>query len=237
MKRIIVRDDVFELFPEFYRGVLLVSDVSVQTSYKPIRRLLRESIDQRAGEAGKAPAVEAWNEAHRRFGSDPDTYPPSIRSLVERVRRAPNLPFINSVVALFNTISLTHVIPAGGDDVERVEGNLVLGRATGGERFIPLGGGEEEAPEPGEVIYFDDGNGNVLCRRWNWRNGDVTKIDVTSKRLVINLDGLPPTTPETIDEARGELARLLQEHAKAEVTLDALHRNRRELALPQRLLR
>jgi DNA/RNA-binding domain of Phe-tRNA-synthetase-like protein len=58
------------------------------------------------------------------------------------------------------------------------------------------------------VIYFDDGNGNVSCRRWNWRAGDATKIDVTSKRLVINLDGLPSTTPETIEEARSELARI-----------------------------
>jgi DNA/RNA-binding domain of Phe-tRNA-synthetase-like protein len=232
MKRIIIRDDVFELFPGFYRGVVLVHDVSVQKSYKPIRRLLRQAIDRRAGEVGKEPTVEAWNEAHRRFGSDPDTYPPSIRSLLERVCTSPNLPFINSVVALFNYTSLTYLIPAGGDDVERVEGNLVLGRATGDERFVPLGGGDEERPEPGEVIYFDDGNGNVLCRRWNWRNGDVTKIDVASKKLVINLDGLPPATPELIEEARGELARLLEEHAKAKVTLDALHRDRRELPLP-----
>ena len=62
----------------------------------------------------------------------------------------------------------------------------MLGVAEGGEPFLPLGGDAEDPPLPGEVIYFDDVTRNVMCRRWNWRNGDRTKIEVESKKLVIN---------------------------------------------------
>jgi lysyl-tRNA synthetase class 2 len=204
-----------------------VKDVTIRKSYKPVRRLLRRQMDSPAALAD--PRLLAWEDAHRKFGSDPERFPPSIRALLSRVTVEPNLPFINSVVALFNTISLKYVVPCGGDDVDRVEGNLVLGRAEGSESFVPLGSEESESPEAGEVIYFDDGSNNVLCRRWNWRNGNKTKIEDTSKRLVINVDGLPPTTPENVREARDDLAELLREHGEADVETSDLHAGRRRL--------
>lgn len=227
MKKVAVTDAVFDLFPGFYRGLVLVNDVNIRKSYKPVRRLLRRQVE--AGVDPEDARLLAWKNAHRQFGSDPDAYPPSICALAARVAAEPNLPFINSVVALFNTISLKYVVPLGGDDVDRVDGNLVLGRADGTETFLPLGGSDEQTPAVGEVIYFDDASNNVMCRRWNWRNGDRTKIEDTSKRLVINVDGLPPTTPETVREARDELTALLKEHGDADVKTADLHAGRREL--------
>lgn len=224
MKKIIVTDDVFELFPDFYRGLVIVKDITIRKSYKPVRRLLREQVE--SGASLSDVRLLAWDEAHRNFGSDPDQFPPSIKALLSRLASEPNMPFINSAVALFNTVSLKYVLPCGGDDVDRVDGNLVLGRADGTESFVALGSQETESPAPGEVIYFDDVSKNVMCRRWNWRNGDRTKIEDTSKRLVINIDGLPPTTPETVREARDELAELLKEHGEADVETSELHAGR-----------
>jgi len=59
-------------------------------------------------------------------------------------------------VALFNYISIKYLIPCGGDDVDKIEGNLHLGFAKGDEWFVALGSEEKENPRPGEVIYFDD---------------------------------------------------------------------------------
>ena len=139
------------------------------------------------------------------------------------------LPFINSVVALFNYTSLKYVLPCGADDVERIEGNLVLGFSDGSERFIPLGGRTEENPIPGEVIYYDDGSKNVMCRRWNWKNGEITKIGSESKKIIINVDCLPPITPDIVNRARDELAELLAQHCKAEVEVTHLSSEQREV--------
>ena len=51
MKTIIIADDVLELFPEFHRGIVIVKDVTVRKSYKPVRRLLRQQVESAAGVA------------------------------------------------------------------------------------------------------------------------------------------------------------------------------------------
>jgi DNA/RNA-binding domain of Phe-tRNA-synthetase-like protein len=230
MKRIIIRDEIFDLLPDFYRGIVLVKDISNQKSNKRIRKILKKEIDRQVDiDELKDPRILAWSEAHRRFASDPDTYLPSITYLLKSMRPNRALPFINSVVALFNYISLKYVTPCGGDDVERVEGNLVLGIADGTEGFIPLGEEIEEHPLPGEVIYYDDRNKNVMCRRWNWRNGEVTKITPESKRIVLNIDCLPPVSPDTGNEATDELAELLKLHCDAEVQTTYVDGGKREV--------
>jgi len=229
VKRIIVADAIFDRFPEFVRGVVVVNDVTIRASYKPVRRLLRAQVADAVGPGD--PRIATWEAAHRAFGSDPDRFPPSIASLVRRVSSEPNLPFVNSVVALFNTISLKYVLPCGGDDLDEVEGDLVLGPSDGTETFRGLGSDVVESPEPGEVIYADEGSKSVLCRRWNWRNGDRTKITEATKRLVINVDGLPPTSADDVRRARDELAALLTQHAGASVATSELSSEKRFLAL------
>jgi DNA/RNA-binding domain of Phe-tRNA-synthetase-like protein len=232
MKRIVIKDEVFDRFPDFYRGIVLVRDIANQKSNKRIRKLLKKEIDRQVSvDETKDERILAWDEAHRKFGSDPDTYLPSIKYLLQSMRPNKALPFINSVVALFNYISVKYVLPCGGDDVDKVQGNLVLGIAKGTEKFIPLGGGPEETPFPGEIIYYDDSSKDVMCRRWNWRNGEVTKITLDSKRIVINIDCLSPISADIGNEARDELYELLKLHCGAEVEATCLHTDKREIEI------
>ena len=230
MKKIIIQDELFDLFPDFYRGIVLVKNITNQQSNKRIRKLLKKEIDRHVDiNESKDSRILAWDEAHRKTGSDPETFFPSIKYLLQSMKPNRSLPFINSVVALFNYISVKYVLPCGGDDIARIEGNLVLGIANGTERFIPLGGEIEENPYSGEVIYYDDYNNNVMCRRWNWRNGDVTRIEVDSKKIVLNIDCLPPTSSDIGNEARDELAELLRLHCEAEVETMHLNYSTREI--------
>jgi DNA/RNA-binding domain of Phe-tRNA-synthetase-like protein len=232
MKKIMITNEVFDLFPDFYRGIVLVKDIANQKSNKRIRKLLKKEIDKQVSiDETRDERILAWDDAHRKFGSDPDTYLPSIKYLLQNMRPNRALPFINSVVALFNYISVKYVLPCGGDDVDKVRGNLVLGIAQGTERFIPLGGGTEETPFPGEIIYYDDSSKEVMCRRWNWRNGEVTKITLDSKRIVLNIDCLPPVSADIGNEARDELAELLKLHCGAEIEATYLHTDKREIQI------
>jgi DNA/RNA-binding domain of Phe-tRNA-synthetase-like protein len=154
-----------------------------------------------------------------------------VKSLLKRVQKGKPLPFINCVVAAFNYISLKYLVPCGGDDVSKIEGNLTLGLATGQEVFVPLGGGEPEHPEPGEVIYYDDATLNVMCRKWNWRNGDFTKITEDTKRIVINVDGVGPIPEEVIVSARDDLAEILQNECAASLMVDFLDSAKRIVSL------
>ena len=232
LKKIIIEKEIFDIRPDFYRALVVVSDLTNHKSLKRIRKLLKSEIDLQASKATAAdPRIEAWDTAHRKFGSSPEIYPPSIKSLLLRIKENPALPYINSAVALFNYISLKYLVPCGGDDVESIEGNLVLGLSDGTEKFVALGSDKEASPEAGEVIYYDSATKNVMCRRWNWRNGDQTKIEPETKKIVINIDCLLPTDPETGNRARDELAELLVTHCQATVSTHALHSECREMEL------
>jgi DNA/RNA-binding domain of Phe-tRNA-synthetase-like protein len=232
MKKIIIDPEIFEKYPDFVRGIIVVEDIENKPENEKIKELLDKEIRNKTGQnLLENEFVKAWDKVHENFGSNPNKFPPSIRSLLKRIEKGGGVPFINSVVALFNYISIKYLIPCGGDDIEKVEGNLRLGLAKGNESFIPLGSEEKEMPEAGEVIYFDDKTLNVMCRRWNWRNGDFTKITPETKKIVINIDGIRPVSQSLIEEARDELAKLLVEQCKAELKTDLLNKNKREIEL------
>ncbi len=232
MRKIIVEDQIFEKFPGFVRGIIIVKNIENAPTNDRIGKLLDEIMSERIGEQWfEHEYVRAWEEAHRRFGSNPKRYPPSVKQLLKRIQKGRKIPFINSVVAAFNYVSLKYLVPCGGDDVDKIEGNLRLGFAKGNEIFVPLGGGSVEHPKPGEVIYYDDKSLRVMCRRWNWRNGDFSKITEETKRIVINVDGITPIPRRVVEDARDELADLLADECNAELTTDFITREKREIEL------
>lgn len=232
MRNIIVDSKIFEKYPDFKRGLVIISDINNSTENEAIESLIKKEIKEKVGfDYKNLPEVLAWNEAHRQFGSNPNNYPPSIKSLLERVVKGKNIPFINSVVAAFNLISLKYLIPCGGDDLDKIEGDICLGFAEGNEKFRPIGSEEDENPIAGEVIYFDTPSRRVMCRRWNWRNGDFAKITEKSKKILLNVEGVGPISAETIIKARDELAKILTDHCSAKTSLDFLDKNKTSLEL------
>jgi len=120
-----------------------------------------------------------------------------------------SIPLINPVVDVYNAISLKHCIPIGGDDIDRVTGDIRLAIATGDERFVPLNGTEAVSPKPGEVIYRDATD--VLCRRWNWRECDKSKLTESTTNLCLVIEGLPPVVADAVRRISEELAALIGE--------------------------
>jgi len=232
MRKIIIDKEIFQKFPSFKRGIIVVNDIVNASGNKRIKKLLNKEIEEKMRQnLIEDKLVKAWDEAHLKFGSNPNQFSPSIKSLLKRIDKGGGLPFINSVVALFNYISIKYLIPCGGDNIKRIEGNLRLGLAKGNEIFIPLGTKDKESPEPNEVIYFDDKSLNVMCRRWNWRNGDFTKITELTKKIVINLDGIDPASQLLIEQARDELDQLLTNHCEARTTTNLLNKDKSEIEI------
>ncbi|MGB9834144.1 MAG: B3/4 domain-containing protein [bacterium] len=231
MRKIIIEDQVFQMFPNFKRGLVIVWNMQNHSSHSQIEEMLENQRALRQDCPLDHDFIMAWDEMHRKFGSNPNKFPPSIKSLIKRAQRGDRIPFINSAVALFNYISLKYLLPCGGDDVDTIKGNLRLGIAQGDEVFIPLGGSESEHPVPGEIIYYDDQTKNVMCRKWNWRNGDFSKILESTRKVVINVDGAERIPESKVIEARDELARLLQEKCSAVVSTDLLSGEKRELEI------
>ncbi|MEJ2099821.1 MAG: phenylalanine--tRNA ligase beta subunit-related protein [Desulfobacterales bacterium] len=166
------------------------------------------------------PRTLAWNDAHRQFGSNPNKFPPAHCALLKRVQKpGVQLPLINKVVAIMNINSIRDIIPVGGDDVMRAAGSLELCYADGSESFTPLGNPDtKEQPIPGEVIYVVSESKEVMCRRWNWRNGHKTRITEDTQVIVMNIDGLGDGSEARSIATRDRVAQMLEAYCQAVVT-------------------
>jgi DNA/RNA-binding domain of Phe-tRNA-synthetase-like protein len=156
------------------------------------------------------PHMAAWREVYTASGSKPSRTRNSAEALAKRALSDAGMPRINLLVDLYNAISVAHLIPVGGEDIDRIEGGMRLVRATGDEDFVTVAGGEEvvEHPDPGEVVWCD-GVG-VTCRRWNWRQGPRTRLTEETTSAIFLLESLAPMPVIEVEGAAAELAELLE---------------------------
>ncbi|GAB3906847.1 B3/4 domain-containing protein [Microbispora bryophytorum] len=145
--------------------------------------------------------IEAWRTAYRAFGAKPQRTRPSVDALV---RRMP-LPEINLVVDAYNSVSVRHGLPIGGEDLRRYQGAARLVRAAGDEPS------EETLGDPGigEVVWRDDAG--VTCRRWNWRQCVRTRITDDTVDALFLLERLEPLSLDALRAAGDDLAGMLSD--------------------------
>ena len=110
-------------------------------------------------------------------------------------------------------------------------GDIVLTFAEGDERFVPLNGTEPMPPKPGEVIYRDDED--VLCRRWNWRECDKSKMTAESRNLCLVVEGLPPVSGEDVKRISSELRDAVATLCGGSVNVHLVDRDTRLVKMPR----
>jgi DNA/RNA-binding domain of Phe-tRNA-synthetase-like protein len=140
-------------------------------------------------ELSEIPGIAAWRAAYKGFGIKKTSYRSSVERLVKRVNAGERLPAVNTLVDIYNTVSLTHVFCCGADDLDKVAPPVAFRFSRPGDTFIDMGAetGEEpnDPPKAGEVVYADARH--ILCRRWNWRQDARTGIAAATRRAVITV--------------------------------------------------
>jgi lysyl-tRNA synthetase class 2 len=206
-----IKKEIFEKFPDLCLGALSAQGLDNRSSSDEITHLIqaaeaeirnnfnRENLSQE-------PRIRSWRAAYREFGAKPKKHLSSVESLYRWILSGKDWRPINKIVDIYNLISIKHMIPLGGDDLSKTEGDITLKIAKGGESFTPLNSDMTETARPDEVIYMDDKN--VLCRRWNWRECDKTKMTVDTQDVLIVAEGLLPVSKKEISAAVEELERL-----------------------------
>ena len=177
-----------EAFPGYRAGVVAASGLTNGPSVEPGQPLRCAPLDH--------PHLLAWREAFRAFGAKPKRHHCSAEALIRRVAGGGGLPPINRLVDLYNAVSVRWAVPVGGEDVDRVEGAVRLRHATGDEPFDG-----DDPPRPGEVVWADAAG--VTCRRWNWRQGRRTRLELGTTCAYFLFDAL--AVFEELDAAMDDL--------------------------------
>jgi DNA/RNA-binding domain of Phe-tRNA-synthetase-like protein len=199
---------VFELRPDY--RVLLVAAEGLepgppdQASEELLALAEARARTALAGQAPEdVPEVADWRDAYRAFGAKPQRTRPSVEALLRRLD--PGLPRIDRLTDAYNAVSIAHLVPVGGEDLDHYKSPPSLVRAAGDEEFDTVANGQSaiEQPKPGEVIWRDDAG--VTCRQWNWRQCTRTRITPATTNAVFIIDGLAALGPDGLAAAGDDL--------------------------------
>lgn len=232
---LIITETIFNDFPELVLGVVILHGIDNVRNNAEITGLLRQAESALAGKFGTVPVIEhshiaTWREAYRKFGAKPKDYPSSVENLARRVLNGAQMSHINNLVSLYNIVSLRYILPVGGEDLDKISGDVLLTRAGGDEPAVfLLGEKEARAPHEGEIIYKDEVG--AICRRWNWKEADRTKLTQETKNAFLVIESLPPVSRETVEAAIRELAGSVQQFCGGEVSIAFLDKANRKTAL------
>lgn len=233
--KLIIAGTIFENFPDVFLGIVILHDIDNSKDNPEITEMLRQVESSLASKFGNTPVIEHphisnWREAYRKFGAKPKDYPSSIENLTRRVLNGTKLGHINNLVSLYNVISLKYILPVGGEDLDQVVGDVYLTKAGSDEPAIfLLGEKEARAPKAGEIIYKD--NVGAICRRWNWKEADRTKLTQETKNAFLVIECLPPISRELVQTAIHELADLVKQYCGGNVSTAFLDKDNRQTNL------
>ena len=183
------------------------------SAFEPELKMLPAKLEEEYGNQviSQLPKIAAWREAYRIFGVKAKDYPSSIEALYKRVMRGGSVAGINPLVDIYNYISLKYGLPAGGEDTDKMVGDLQLTYAAADEKAVTvLGKDEAQAPAEGEIVYKDDEG--TICRRWNWREVARTILTDDTINCVLVLEALNPVTDDELHAAQQELGELVQKY-------------------------
>jgi DNA/RNA-binding domain of Phe-tRNA-synthetase-like protein len=228
--RFIIADHIFSNYPETVVGLVIARGINNVGEEAEINSFLRQQeakiVEEFSGVAiDEHPRIARWRAAYKGFGAKPKKYYSSIESLIRRVTGGHQVPNINKLVNAYNGLSLKYVVPAGGEDLDEIRGDIALTLAGNDEAPVRLiGERDERPPSPGEVIYKDDLG--AICRRWNWREADRTKLTEGTTNAVLVVEALSSEDRVIVERSTLELADLINRYCGGSARSEILEKQR-----------
>lgn len=231
--KFIVSSEVFQRYHDYICGVVVARNIDNKGVSSDILHLIKDEEVKIKSEfnldnLAQHPFVRNWRRVYSSFGSRPAEFRASSEALIRRTLKGNGVSHINKLVDIYNYISLKYKTPVGGEDLDKISGNLHLRFSDGSEKFMPLGSDKNDNPDAGEVIYADDCK-NVLCRRWNWRESEITKLTENTKNAIIVIETLPPLTEDIVKDALNAVAELVKRVCNAKASVFVLGGKNREI--------
>ncbi|MDK0887468.1 B3/4 domain-containing protein [Clostridium perfringens] len=231
MKKFIIEDDFWELFPNAKIGIItcngIDNTIKDENQYKDmISQGEKEALNHLPNEEFSSnEVIKVWRDAFKKFKTKKGARS-SIEALLKRVSTGKELGTINPLVDIYNSISLKYAMPCGGEDMDKFIGDIRLTKATGDESFITLGSDKSEPPYEGEIVYKDDEG--AICRCWNWRESVRTMLTEDTKNAFLCIELVDENREKDFENALKELSQLVEENLGGKSEISILHINNKE---------
>jgi DNA/RNA-binding domain of Phe-tRNA-synthetase-like protein len=183
-------------FPELFASIIVIREwdnAATEDASARILSILRDNESslrsqfQSKSDLRDHIFVRSYFDMFRSFGANPKRIKPSHYALAERVIGGGELPDINPAVNLYNAFSVAHLVPFGGEDLDRVDSYFELTFADGTESWTPIGSDVPLVPREGDVVWRD--RADVSTTSLNHRQCEKTKLTNDSRNAYFISEG------------------------------------------------
>jgi len=196
--KLTVDKTVFDKFSKLNVGVIVLRNIDNKRNASNIVPKMLDEMSNYVRNTyvlkgfSKDKNIANWKKAYGKKFKESHT---AVENMMHDVLLGKDVPLSNNLTDLYRFFMLKYLVPIGGDDLDKIKGDVKLKLAEGWESLKTENGSEN--PKPGELIYMDDKN--VLARRWRYHESKLTKITHNTKNAVIYFDGLYPITYEMLE--------------------------------------
>lgn len=234
MKKFIVEDDFWSIFPKAKIGVVVChgidNTIKDEDKYKDMISVAeKEALKHLTNpEFSSNEVIRVWRDAFQKFKKKKGARS-SIEALLKRIHNGNHLGTINPLVDIYNSISLKYGLPCGGEDIDTFVGDIKLTKAVGDEEFITLGSNESAPPSEGEIVYKDDKG--AICRSLNWRESVRTMLTENTKNAFLCIELLDEKRLEEFQNALKDLSENVQNNLGGTCNISIIDINNKEVSI------
>lgn len=160
------------------------------------------------------PLFRAYRDFYWKVGIDPTKTRPAGEALTRRVLGGKAVPTINTLVDVYNLVSLTTSVAIAAFDSAHVRpSRLTMRRARAGESFLGIGMDHPMALRGHEVV-IDDEDHHDLIAIYPYRDAEKSKIRESTSAALLLMCGVPGIGDEVLEDACLRCRELLSEFCR-----------------------
>lgn len=230
-----IHPNIFTQFPDFKVGYLLVEGLNQDQHAPELHKIVQKAIDQALKKAEHISSddkrMTSWYQVFSTLALDANKHKPAHIALFDRLKKDGKLPTILPIVDLTNSMSVTHLVPIGTHQLDNLSDDVVIRFTQEGDTFQGMNTENGEPIPTGELAYTS--GSHVLTRHMVWRQGELSKIRLTSKSVLIPIDTFDNISEAQLLEIMKELQAKLVELFGVKVHTGILSKNSPTAVLSQ----
>ena len=194
-----ISEKVLSRFPNMSMGYLIAENIVNEPSNE-LDILINNRLNSLAGlkSVEQSAGVIKWRDVFSQMNAKKGKLS-SIESLLSMYLENKKLPNINPIVNYYNSLSCFWGLPMGAYTIDNLpDGEIALREARKNEEFTPIGSKLIEKTSNGEIVYSS--GSTVICKLWNNKDADISKITSESKNILFIFDGADEEQKEKIQE-------------------------------------
>ncbi len=201
-----IDNDLKKRFSSISVGVAIIRGVEIAKTNPDLEiekeKLLKTLEGLTTEELGEFAETKSYRRLYKEMEVDWHSRRPSPEALLRRVALKKGLYTINTCVDAYNLVVMKNRISIGAFDLDKLHLPTVLRTTKTEESILLLGDEEPTYYSDKEIAYFDQDGGYNMD--FNYRDAQRTAVQLETKNIIVNVDGIFDITPQQVEEVLKE---------------------------------